>query len=53
MAGELSRRDFLERTAYAAGLAGAAGLPASTLLSEAATAGSRVGRSCIASGWAR
>jgi phospholipase C len=38
MAGELSRRDFLERTAYAAGLAGAAGLPVSTLLSEAASA---------------
>jgi phospholipase C len=38
MAGELSRRDFLERTAYAAGLAGTAGLPVSTLLSEAASA---------------
>jgi phospholipase C len=38
MAGELSRRDFLQRTAYAAGLAGAAGVPASTLLSEAAAA---------------
>jgi phospholipase C len=41
MAGELSRRDFLERTAYAAGLAGAVSLPASTLLSEAAAAAAR------------
>jgi phospholipase C len=41
MAGELSRRDFLERTAYAAGLAGAVSLPASTLLSEAASAAAR------------
>jgi phospholipase C len=41
MAGDLSRRDFLERTAYAAGLAGAAGLPGSTLLSEAAAAAAR------------
>jgi phospholipase C len=41
MAGELSRRDFLGRTAYAAGLAGAAGLPVSTLLSEAASAAAR------------
>jgi phospholipase C len=44
MAGDLSRRDFLERTAYAAGLAGAAGLPASTLLSEAAEASARGSR---------
>jgi phospholipase C len=41
MAGGLSRRDFLGRTAYAAGLVGAAGLPASTLLSEAAEAAAR------------
>jgi phospholipase C len=41
MAGDLSRRDFLERTAYAAGLAGAAALPASTLLSESAQAAAR------------
>ena len=34
----LSRRDFLQRTAYAAGLAGMAGLPASTILAEAAEA---------------
>ncbi|HEX8067756.1 MAG TPA: alkaline phosphatase family protein [Thermoleophilaceae bacterium] len=34
----LSRRDFLERTAYAAGLAGAATLPAGMLLREAAAA---------------
>ena len=32
----LSRRDFLERTAYAAGLAGTAGLSAETILAEAA-----------------
>jgi hypothetical protein len=33
----LSRRDFLERTAHAAGLAGmAASLPASVILAEAA-----------------
>jgi phospholipase C len=38
----LSRREFLERTAYAAGLAGmAAALPASTLITEAARAESR------------
>jgi phospholipase C len=41
MARELSRREFLERTAFAAGLAGTAGLPASTLLSEAAEAAAR------------
>jgi phospholipase C len=41
MAGELSRRDFLERTAYAASLAGVAGMPSSTLLSEAAEAAAR------------
>jgi phospholipase C len=41
MAGELSRRDFLQRTAYASGLAGTAGLPVSTLLSEAAAAAAR------------
>src|SRR3954447_12699251 len=34
----LRRRDFLERTAYAAGLVGAAMLPAGTLLREAAKA---------------
>jgi phospholipase C len=34
----LRRREFLERTAYAAGLAGMAMLPAGTLLSEAAKA---------------
>jgi phospholipase C len=38
MAGVISRRDFLERTAYAAGLAGVAGLSSSTLLTEAADA---------------
>jgi phospholipase C len=41
MAGDqsLSRREFLERTAYGAGLAGLAGaLPASTILAEAASA---------------
>ena len=42
---DLSRRDFLERTAYAAGLAGMAGaLPASTLLYEAADAEARRAR---------
>ena len=41
MAGDLSRRDFLERTAYAAGLAGVAGLPASAVLAEAAEAAAR------------
>jgi phospholipase C len=35
---DLSRREFLERTAYAAGLAGLASLPAGTLLTEAADA---------------
>src|SRR3712207_7129976 len=41
----LSRRDFLERTAHAAGLAGMAGaLPASTLLAEAAEASHRRNR---------
>src|SRR3712207_99289 len=41
----LSRRDFLERTAHAAGLAGMAGaLPASTLLAEAAEASHRRAR---------
>src|SRR3954451_20635378 len=34
--GTMRRRDFLRRTAYAAGLAGAASLPASVLLGEAA-----------------
>jgi phospholipase C len=38
---DLSRREFLERTAYTAGLAGAASLPASTLLAEAAQASHR------------
>jgi phospholipase C len=42
MQGDVSRREFLERTAYAAGLAGAASaLPASTLLAEAAEAAAR------------
>ena len=42
---DLSRRDFLERTAHAAGLAGMAGvLPASTLLYEAADAEARRAR---------
>ena len=40
----LSRREFLERTAYAAGLAGAASLPASTILAEAAEASHRSAR---------
>jgi phospholipase C len=38
MEGDLSRREFLERTALAAGVAGSAGLPASTILAEAAEA---------------
>jgi len=37
----LSRRDFLERTAYAAGVAGAAGLSADAILTEAAQATTR------------
>jgi phospholipase C len=37
----LSRRDFLERTAYAAGVAGAAGLSADAILAEAAQATGR------------
>lgn len=42
---DLSRRDFLERTAYGAGLAGMAGaLPASTLLYQAAEAEARRAR---------
>jgi phospholipase C len=41
MQGDVSRREFLGRTAYAAGLAGMAGLPVSTLLSEAADAAAR------------
>ena len=42
---DLSRREFLERTAYGAGLAGMAGaLPVSTLMSEAADAQSRRNR---------
>src|SRR3712207_4367846 len=41
----LSRRDFLERTAHAAGLAGMAGaLPAGTLLAEEAEASHRRNR---------
>jgi phospholipase C len=36
--GDLSRREFLERTAYAAGLAGVTGLSANTILAEAALA---------------
>ncbi len=38
MDADLSRREFLERTALGAGLAGAAALPASTILSESAQA---------------
>ncbi len=39
---DLSRREFLERTAYAAGLAGAAAsLPASTLIAKAAEASAK------------
>ncbi len=38
---DLSRREFLERTAYAAGLAGLASLPAGPLLAEAAEASLR------------
>jgi phospholipase C len=38
MEGDLSRREFLERTALTAGLAGTAALPASTILAEAAEA---------------
>jgi phospholipase C len=38
MESDLSRREFLERTALTAGLAGVASLPASTILSEAAEA---------------
>jgi phospholipase C len=42
---ELSRRDFLARTAYAAGLASVAGaLPASTILAEASQAAARRNR---------
>ena len=42
---DLSRREFLERTAYTAGLAGMAGvLPVDTLVSEAAAAQSRRAR---------
>ena len=36
-----SRREFLGRTAYAAGLAGVTGLSADTILSEAAQATTR------------
>jgi len=36
--GTLRRRDFMRRTAYAAGMAGAAMLPANTLLAQAAKA---------------
>ena len=38
MESDLSRREFLERTALAAGVAGTAALPASTILAEAAQA---------------
>src|SRR3954454_19204159 len=42
---DLSRREFLERTAYGAGLAGmAAPLPAGTILAEAADAAHRRAR---------
>src|SRR4051794_12515050 len=37
----LSRREFIERTAYAAGLAGVASLPLDTLLAEEARASHR------------
>src|SRR3712207_128276 len=40
----LSRREFLERTAYAAGLAGAASLPAGTILAEEARASHKASR---------
>src|SRR4051794_25043052 len=40
--GELSRREFIERTAYAAGLAGAASvLPVETIVSQAAEAATK------------
>src|SRR4051812_28085502 len=39
--GALSRREFLERTAYLAGTAGVASLPGGTLISEAAKAQAR------------
>jgi hypothetical protein len=38
MESDLSRREFLERTALGAGLAAGAALPASTILAEAAQA---------------
>src|SRR5688500_16106044 len=38
MESDLSRREFLERTALTAGLAGTAALPASAILAEAAEA---------------
>jgi phospholipase C len=38
MESDLSRREFLERTALGAGIAASAGLPASTILAEAAQA---------------
>jgi len=38
MESDLSRREFLERTALAAGLAGSTALPASTILAEQAQA---------------
>jgi phospholipase C len=41
MESDLSRREFLERTAWAAGLAGAAAMPASTIIAEAAQASAR------------
>ena len=40
----LSRREFLERSAYGAGLAGVAGLPAGTILAEEAEAAHRRNR---------
>jgi hypothetical protein len=46
---DLSRREFLERTAWTAGLAGTAGLPASTLLAEAAEASLRSSQQAHAS----
>jgi phospholipase C len=41
MESDLSRREFLERTALGAGIAASAGLPASTILAEAAEAQSK------------
>jgi phospholipase C len=40
----LSRREFLERSAYSAGLAGIGGLPAATILAEEAEAANKLNR---------